>query len=513
MYHPHEEIAERIEELLVFALEHLWLEPEDVVDARNKLLDLFQFQAPAKKVRTGKIGENPAEILKPLVDYAVENDLIADSTTSRDLYEARIMGLLIPRPSEVNRRFRETEQAKSIEEATRTFYAFSKASHYIRMDRIRKNQHWRVNTPYGHMEITINLSKPEKDPREIAAVKSAPALQYPQCVLCCENVGYAGRIDHPARQNLRVIPLTLADGKWYFQYSPYMYYEEHSIVLYENHVPMRIQEKTFQALFDFVDRFPHYFIGSNADLPIVGGSILHHDHYQAGRHTFPMNHASVTSRYIHNDFPEVQIFRLNWPLTVIRTRSHDREALQKFANHVLSSWRQYSDPGVDIVQKHNTITPIARKMDNEQYELDLILRNNRTSAEYPEGIFHPHRELHAIKKENIGLIEVMGLAVLPGRLNEELKAAENLLSHKNALAKLQALETDEENLLHKHLGWLTELYHKYEGQLTHTHIHDILHQEVGLAFATALEHCGVFKWNNEGISAFSKWMGSIGVES
>ncbi|MBW7460126.1 UDP-glucose--hexose-1-phosphate uridylyltransferase, partial [Paenibacillus sepulcri] len=355
-------------------------------------------------------------------------------------------------------RFGRQAASEGIFKATDTFYQLNIDSNYIRMDRIRKNQYWKQTTEYGELEITVNLSKPEKDPKEIAMLKTIAPSKYPKCLLCAENIGYAGRADHPARQNLRVIPLELTGEEWYFQYSPYVYYNEHSIVFNSKHVPMRITRETFARLLDFVDSFPHYFIGSNADLPIVGGSILNHDHFQAGRHVFPMETAKVETEFADPSAEELSFGIVNWPMSVLRIHGGSKKDVLQAAGRVLDAWKMYSDPDADVLAfsdingeriPHNTITPIARLRDNGQYELDLVLRNNRTSEAYPDGIFHPHQELHHIKKENIGLIEVMGLAILPGRLKSELEEITGLLTGSVSYDKA-AVETGS---LDKHCHW------------------------------------------------------------
>ncbi|UUZ82323.1 UDP-glucose--hexose-1-phosphate uridylyltransferase [Paenibacillus sp. P26] len=366
-----------------------------------------------------------------LLDYAAETGLLEENTTTlRDLLEARIMGMLMPRESELVRRFWTTAKTEGAERATDDFYRLCIDSNYIPMARIRKNLYWLAPTEYGELEITVNLSKPEKDPKEIAMLRSAPQSHYPKCLLCIENVGYAGRLNHPARQNLRVIPLELSGDPWFFQYSPYVYYNEHSIIFDREHRPMTISKDSFGRSLDFIDQFPHYFIGSNADLPIVGGSILNHDHFQGGRHVFPMEKAPVEESFSHPDYPGLKLGIVKWPMSVIRISSHSRTQLLKVAGDILDVWKQHSDPENEIYAfterdgvrtPHHTITPIARNNATGEYEMDLVLRDNRTSDEFPDGIFHPHPELHHIKKENIGLIEVMGLAILPGRLKGELE--------------------------------------------------------------------------------------------
>ncbi|MCX8169814.1 MAG: UDP-glucose--hexose-1-phosphate uridylyltransferase, partial [Candidatus Methanomethyliaceae archaeon] len=428
--------AMEIERLLNFAMENKMIEQWDIVPSRNALMDLLKITEPyGGKVPAEKL-EKPTEILDNILDYAAETGIIEiDTVTYRDLLDAKIMGILMPRQSEVIRSFNNTAKEQGIETATDDFYNLSKASNYIRMDRIQKNLYWLSETEYGNLEITVNLSKPEKDPRDIAAAKSLPQASYPKCLLCIENVGYAGNVNHPARQNHRVIPVNINNEQWYFQYSPYVYYNEHCILFKEEHIPMQISDRSFNRLFDFVEQFPHYFVGSNADLPIVGGSILSHDHFQGGRHVFPMETASIDKTFSHLKYADVKVSIVKWPMSVIRLSSKDKGKLKQLSVQILNSWREYSDEKVEILAysnkdgklvPHNTITPIARMNKEGEFEIDLVLRNNRTSDEHPDGIFHPHQELHHIKKENIGLIEVMGLAVLPARLGKKLKDIEKV---------------------------------------------------------------------------------------
>lgn len=516
-------LAIDIERLLMFALKSSLIEPMDVIPARNALIDLFQLEAPAtNEIQDDEVhllGDSPAPILERMLDYAAETGLIpANNTTQRDLMDARIMGLLMPRQSEVVRKFWETAHTQSMEEATSQFYHMSKCSNYIRTDRIAKNEYWTTETDYGQMEITINLSKPEKDPEEIAALKNAPALYYPKCLLCLENVGYAGRIDHPARQNHRVIPIQLEQEEWYLQYSPYVYYHEHSIVFSKEHRPMKISETTFRRLLQFVEQFPHYFIGSNADLPIVGGSILNHDHFQGGRHTFPMEKACPEAEYVHSSYTDVNVFRVKWPMSVIRLSSKNKESLIKLSTYVLEIWKKYFDTEADILAytvqdgqrvPHNTITPIARKNQQGEFEMDLVLRNNRTSLEHPDGIFHPHQPLHHIKKENIGLIEVMGLAVLPGRLIDELKQIVSILSGKSA-SILNQLENNKKDPLNKHLHWIYEMIDHYGDRLSTEEAWQRIREEVGRKFTNVLMDAGIFKRNELGQNSFHQFMTHAG---
>ena len=513
-----------IERLLHYGVQHHLIQEEDMIFVRNHLLDLFKLTAPyAGELTKEEIAflDRPTSILEPLLDYGVEKGLIPDNTmTQRDLFDARIMGMLMPRQSEITKDFYQSIKYRGIEKATEDFYALSQASNYIRMDRIEKNKHWKTETPYGDLDITINLSKPEKDPREIAAAVEAAKTQgnskYPKCPLCVENVGFAGNLNHPARQNHRVIPLVLAEEDWYFQYSPYVYYNEHCILFQKTHIPMHITEKTFQRLMDFLDQYPHYFIGSNTDLPRVGGSILAHEHYQGGRHTFPMEIAKINKTYYHKDYEGVQVGILHWPLSVLRLQSEDRTALIALAAHILQQWRDYSDETVDILayseeagekEIHNTITPISRMNQEGHYELDIVLRNNRATEQYPDGIFHPHPELHHIKKENIGLIEVMGLAILPGRLTTELKQIQDLLT---GTTTWEALPEEVQQGLAIHEPWYQELKETYGTNLTEEEANTILQKEVGKKFERCLLDAGVYKQDERGQEAFGDFMKQSG---
>lgn len=508
--------AKEVERLLKFALKQKMIEKFDVIPSRNALMDLLRINQPYEGEVDDENLTNAVEILDNILDYAYEIGLLSDNTvTYRDLLDSKIMGLLMPRQSEVINNFKDTVKEFGIVKATDDFYSLSKASNYIRMDRIEKNLYWLAPTEYGQLEITINLSKPEKDPKEIAAAKARPQSNYPKCLLCLENVGYAGHINHPARQNHRVLPLELAGESWYFQYSPYVYYNEHCILFHEKHVPMKISKKTFERLFDFVEQFPHYFIGSNADLPIVGGSILTHEHFQGGRHVFPMEEAPIIYKYINNNYPAVKAGIVKWPMSVIRLSGVNKKELIELSMYILEEWREYSDDGAEILAfskngkekiPHNTITPIVRRNNAGEYEIDLVLRNNRTSDEYPDGIFHPHRELHHIKKENIGLIEVMGLAVLPARLSNELKSIERILTGKN---KFNMEEINCENDLYKHLSWIQELVNKYGSSNEEQDAENILRKEVGNKFLKVLLNAGVYKNDAEGREAFNRFMESL----
>lgn len=443
------------------------------------------------------------EILEGLLDEACRRELIPDSTTYRDLFDTRLMNCLMPRPSLIQETFRE-KYAVSPKEATDYFYKLSQDSNYIRRYRVCKDQKWKVPSIYGDIDITINLSKPEKDPKAIAAAGKAKASAYPKCQLCMENEGYAGRVNHPARENHRIIPLTINDSQWGFQYSPYVYYNEHCIVFNGQHTPMKIDRAAFRKLFDFVKQFPHYFLGSNADLPIVGGSILSHDHFQGGNYTFAMAKAPIEIPVTIPGYDDVEAGIVKWPLSVLRIRHKDENRLIDLATHVLDCWRSYTDEDAFIFactdgEPHNTITPIARKV-GDTYELDLTLRNNITTEEHPLGVYHPHAKLHHIKKENIGLIEVMGLAVLPSRLKQEMALL------KDAILTGSDLEKDE--ILQKHAEWVAEFLPSYP-EINGENIDEILRQEIGKVFVQVLEDAGVYKCTPEGREAFLKFVKTL----
>ena len=443
------------------------------------------------------------EILEGLLDEACRRELIPDSITYRDLFDTRLMNCLMPRPSQIQETFRE-KYAVSPKEATDYFYKLSQDSNYIRRYRVCKDQKWKVPSIYGDIDITINLSKPEKDPKAIAAAGKAKASAYPKCQLCVENEGYAGRVNHPARENHRIIPLTINDSQWGFQYSPYVYYNEHCIVFNGQHTPMKIDRAAFRKLFDFVKQFPHYFLGSNADLPIVGGSILSHDHFQGGNYTFAMAKAPIELPVTIPGYDDVEAGIVKWPLSVLRIRHKDENRLIDLATHVLDCWRSYTDEDAFIFactdgEPHNTITPIARKV-GDTYELDLTLRNNITTEEHPLGVYHPHAKLHHIKKENIGLIEVMGLAVLPSRLKQEMALL------KDAILTGSDLEKDE--VLQKHAEWVAEFLPSYP-KINGENIDEILRQEIGKVFVQVLEDAGVYKCTTEGREAFLKFVKTL----
>ncbi|ANB61942.1 UDP-glucose--hexose-1-phosphate uridylyltransferase [Anoxybacteroides amylolyticum] len=489
-----------IEHLIQYGLTHELLQKEDVIYTRNRLLAALQLDEWQPPEGASNSLPLPA-ILSSMLDWAYERGLLqTNTTTERDIWEAKLMNCLMPRPSEVIRTFYERYK-RAPKQATDWFYALSRASNYIQTDRIAKNEHWKATTEYGEMDITINLAKPEKDPKEIAKLKEAPPSVYPKCVLCAENEGYEGTWHHPARANHRIIPLLLLDERWYFQYSPYVYYNEHCIVFHAEHVPMKTERKTFERLLDFIEKFPHYFIGSNADLPIVGGSILAHDHFQGGRYTFAMEKAEIEEYISLPAFPTLTAGIVRWPMSVIRLRGRKEEVLEA-SDLLYRTWQTYSDPSVGIYNytgdtPHNTVTPIARRR-GEWFEMDIVLRNNRTSPEHPYGIFHPHEELHHLKKENIGLIEVMGLAVLPGRLSEELKTLATYLVHNVSKDKW-------EKTMHKHWDWYEQMRASYPS-IQEEDVWDILRTEVGKRFITVLEHAGVFKRTKEGKQAFRRFL-------
>ena len=475
------------------------IEQADACYVKNRLLEILRLdEAPAEE----EIHAALPELLAALTDDAVQRGLTGGSVTERDLFDTKLMGALTPYPHEVRAEFAR-RYAVSPEAATNWFYRFSQDTNYIRRDRIARDLKWKYASPYGALDITINLSKPEKDPRDIAAAKAAPQSGYPRCLLCAENEGYAGRGNHPARQNHRILPFTLDGSQWYLQYSPYVYYNEHCIALNAEHRPMHIDGVTFRRLLDFVKIFPHYFIGSNADLPIVGGSILSHDHFQGGRYRFAMEEAPVEREVRFADFPAVRAGVVRWPMSVIRLTSADRAQLLALAERILARWRGYSDPEAGVFAEtdgvpHNTITPIARRR-GADYELDLVLRCNITTPELPLGVFHPHPELHHIKKENIGLIEVMGLAVLPARLKKELEGVRTAI--------LTGADLRQDETLGKHADWVDELRQRYD--FTPENTEDILRQEVGAVFTRVLEDAGVFKRNDAGQRAFGRFLAAI----
>ena len=484
-----------IDSLVCYAMNRGLAQPEDHIYLTNRLLEALALDdyTPSQE----ELSEDLEQILAAVLDYACANGLCDDNITARDLFDTKIMGLLTPMPREVIRTFRE-KYAESPEQATDWYYQFSQDTDYIRTYRIARDMRWKYESEYGLLDITVNLSKPEKDPKAIAAAKNAPQSAYPKCQLCAENEGYAGRMNHPARQNHRIIPISVAGENWCMQYSPYVYYNEHCIVFNSKHIPMKIDRSAFEKLLSFTAAFPHYFVGSNADLPIVGGSILSHEHFQGGRYTFAMETAPIREEVAFAGFEDVHAGIVAWPMSVIRLRGADPVRIADLAEKILNAWRGYSDETVGVVafsdgEPHNTITPIARRR-GADYELDLVLRCNITTEEYPLGVFHPHSDKHHIKKENIGLIEVMGLAVLPSRLKKELSDLAI------ALAEGQPLTGE----LEKHAVWAGELKTRYS--FTAENALEILLQETGRVFAGVLEDAGVYKNDEQGREAFRRFV-------
>ena len=498
-------IQKNIKKLVQYGLKTGLIEEADKIYTTNRLLELFCLDEVEGDDTDVTMETDELEtVLSEMMDYAFEQGIMTEnSIVYRDLFDTKIMSMLVPRPSEVIAEF-SAKYEKSPQEATDYFYKLSQDTDYIRRYRIKKDQKWITSTKYGDLDITINLSKPEKDPKAIAAAKNAKQSGYPKCLLCMENEGYAGRVNHPARQNHRIIPVTIHGSRWGFQYSPYVYYNEHCIVFNSGHIPMKIEHDTFCKLFDFVKQFPHYFVGSNADLPIVGGSILSHDHFQGGHYEFAMARAAVERTFRIKGFEDVEAGIVNWPMSVIRIASEDTDRLIALADVILNAWRGYTDEEAFIYaetdgEPHNTITPIARKR-GEKFELDLVLRNNITTEEHPLGVYHPHAELHHIKKENIGLIEVMGLAVLPARLKDEMEQlAEAILSGK---------EIRENETLEKHADWVEAFLPAYQ-EVNRQNIMEILHKEIGDVFMRVLEDSGVYKRTAEGQAAFDRFVESL----
>lgn len=495
-------IQEDIRKLTAYGILTGLVPKEDEIYTVNRLLELFGLEELENAQEPVQVSREDLEgILERMLDYAFEAGLIKEnSVVYRDLFDTKIMSVLLPRPSEVIDRFKELYK-ESPEKATDFYYNFSCDSDYIRRYRIKKDRKWTAPTQYGDLDITINLSKPEKDPKAIAAAKTAKQSGYPKCLLCRENEGYAGRVNHPARQNHRIIPVTIQGDMWGFQYSPYVYYNEHCIVFNGQHVPMKIDHSTFCKLFDFVKQFPHYFVGSNADLPIVGGSILSHDHFQGGNYEFAMAKAPVERTFPVEGFEDVETGIVKWPMSVIRLSCTDTDRIIALADVILDRWRTYTDEDAFIFaetegEPHNTITPIARKR-NDRYELDLVLRNNITTKEHPLGLYHPHANLHHIKKENIGLIEVMGLAVLPARLKEEMEQL------KEAVLAGGDLRGDE--VLAKHADWVDEWKEKYD-RIDGAVIDEIVEREIGLVFMQVLLDAGVYKRTPKGQEAFDRFI-------
>ena len=488
-------VYEAIKKLVTYGMETGLISEEEKIYSTNLILDVLKlddYEEPEENYE--KVELEP--VLKELLDYAVEKGLIEDSVVYRDLFDTRLMNCLVPRPSQVIKTFKE-KYAASPEEATNYYYKLSRDSDYIRRYRVCKDMKWVTKTEYGDIDITINLSKPEKDPKAIAAAKLAKQSGYPKCQLCRENEGYAGRTNHPARENHRIIPITINGGQWGFQYSPYVYYNEHCIVFNGQHVPMKVDRATFVKLFDFIKLFPHYFIGSNADLPIVGGSILSHDHFQGGNYEFAMAKAPVEREFTVKGYEDVKAGIVKWPLSVIRLSCTDEKRIIDLADHILKAWRGYTDEEAYVFaetdgEPHNTITPIARKR-GDMYELDLALRNNITTPECPFGLYHPHNELHHIKKENIGLIEVMGLAVLPSRLKEEMEILSDYIVDGKDIRSNEKIE--------KHADWVDEFRPKYP-VINAENVDAVLKEEIGIVFKKVLEDAGVFKRDVKGQAAF-----------
>ncbi|MDE6887098.1 MAG: UDP-glucose--hexose-1-phosphate uridylyltransferase [Eubacterium sp.] len=507
-------IQENILKLADYGLATGLIEPEDRQYTINRLLELFELDELEDAVvkahekqpaMTQEIAEEMLEdILQKMLDDAHERGILKeDSIVYRDLFDTKIMAMLVPRPSEVISRFRSLYKEHP-QKATDYFYKLSCDTDYIRRYRIKKDLKWTTDTEFGELDITVNLSKPEKDPKAIAAAKLAKQSGYPKCLLCKENEGYAGRVNHPARQNHRIIPVTINHSDWYFQYSPYVYYNEHCIVFNSLHTPMKIERAAFGKLLDFVEQFPHYFVGSNADLPIVGGSILSHDHFQGGHYEFAMAKAPVEQEIRFTGFEDVEAGIVKWPMSVIRIRADKKERLVELADKILLCWRGYTDEAAFVFaetdgEPHNTITPIARKREGK-YELDLVLRNNITTQEHPLGVYHPHADLHHIKKENIGLIEVMGLAVLPARLKDEMAQLKK--------AMLAGADIRADEALEKHADWVEKFQTKYEC-IDKENIDEILHKEIGLVFQQVLEDAGVYKCTKEGRDAFLKFVEAV----
>ena len=491
-----------INELVQYGIDNGLIHCADTTYVTNQLLELFEisdYQKPENQTDYRELHL----ILDDLMDYAYQNGILKDNTiTAKDLFDTKIMGLLTPPPSVVQGEFAQN-YASSPKEATDYYYHFSQATNYIRKDRIAKDEKWVADTEFGSIDITINLSKPEKDPRDIAKAGQAKKSGYPSCLLCKENEGYAGHFSHPARQNHRIIPITLQGEAYYLQYSPYVYYNEHCIIFNEQHIPMQINKDTFLKLLDFIKQFPHYTAGSNADLPIVGGSILSHDHFQGGNYEFPMARAAYETEFTLTDYPDVHAGTINWPMSVIRLQGKDTQTIADAADHILSNWRSYTDEAAFIYSEtdgtpHNTITPIAR-MRGDLYELDLVLRNNITTDECPLGLYHPHAQYHHIKKENIGLIEVMGLAVLPARLKNEIDLLEEYI--------LNQKDIRSNELIEKHADWVDEWISQYT--ITPDNIHQILQKEIGIVFAKVLECAGVYKQTSEGKEAFERFTNTL----
>ncbi len=499
-------LYENIKKMVEYGIQTGLTPESERIYTTNLLLEIFhEDNYEDTDIDTSSVTEELELILKDLLDEAVTRGLITDSIVYRDLFDTKLINCLLPRPAQVHEEFNR-QYEKSPEDATRYYYKFSQDSDYIRRYRVKKDMKWKIASPYGEIDITVNLSKPEKDPKAIAAAKNAKAGSYPKCQLCMENEGYAGRADHPARENHRIIPITINDSAWGFQYSPYVYYNEHCIVFNGQHTPMKIDRAAFTKLFDFVKLFPHYFLGSNADLPIVGGSILSHDHFQGGHYTFAMAKAPIEKTVTIPGYEDVEAGIVKWPLSVLRIRHKDEKRLIDLAEHVLNQWRTYTDEEAFVFaetdgEPHNTITPIARKT-GDTYELDLTLRNNITTEEHPLGVYHPHAQYHHIKKENIGLIEVMGLAVLPSRLKKELELLAEYIVEKKDVRSNADIE--------KHADWVEQFLTQYDS-ITKENIMEILKKEVGDVFVHVLEDAGVYKCTPEGREAFMRFIQKLGT--
>lgn len=497
------DINYEINRLLNFAVQNGLITEDDMYYSANLLLDILKAQE-FTMVKVEEKLPTATPILENMLDYMAEKEMFVNTVTQRDLYDTALMNCVMPRPSEVIAKFK-ADYAVSPEKATENYFALSTASNYIRKDRIDKNVAWKTATEYGDLDITINLSKPEKDPRDIAAAKLVASTTYPKCLLCRENEGFAGHANHPARQNHRIIPMDFHGHQWFLQYSPYTYYNEHCIIFNSEHTPMKISRKSFENLADFLEVLPHYFAGSNADLPIVGGSILSHDHYQGGNYTFAMAKAPIEKEYEFAGFPDVKAGRLKWPMSAIRITSENRQQLIDLAEKILNAWRGYTDESVTIFaetdgEPHNTITPIGRRV-GKAYQFDLVLRNNLTTEEHPLGLYHPHAEVHHIKKENIGLIEVMGLAVLPARLKAEMAGIKAAL-----LDDVDSIDDDEN--LKSHAVWYKEIRAKHT-DINKDNVDNIIQEEIGKVFMQVLTDAGVYKRNEQGMEAFDKFVASV----
>ena len=505
--------TESIYRLADFGVAKGLVAPIDRAYTINRLMEIMGMDAPeAVDYTPVPAQETATDCLEALCDAACEAGIIQDSVERRDLFSAKLMGALTPHPAMVREKFATLMNTLGPRAATKWFYQLCRDVDYIKVDRIAKNARFFQDSPAGKLEITINLSKPEKDPRDIAAQRSAKQTAYPKCMLCVENPGYAGRIGFPARQNHRMIPLSLDGKPWYLQYSPYRYYNEHCIVLNQEHIPMRVSRGTFRRLTDFVDQFPHYFLGSNADLPIVGGSILSHDHFQGGNHRFPMDDAGVRIP-LSSPIEGVRAWLADWPMTCVVLEGADREAIVELSDRMLTAWRAWSDPACGILAEtdgtpHNTITPIARKEGNA-YRMSLVLRNNRTSDEHPLGIFHPHADLHHVKKENIGLIEVMGLFILPGRLLGELEALADCLTGRRPMDVVP----DESDPIAKHWLWIRDIAARCGTGLSPDEAHACLRRELGVKCARVLADAGVYKQTPEGDAGVLRFLESVGFRA